>query len=63
MVIPYLSVFIINYIIFLPKERQLKQYERYKEAQSATKDVLAILFSVLSVAIFFTVIIQGRKYL
>ena len=63
MVIPYLSVFILNYILFLPKQQQLEYYEKYKTVQSSTKNIIAILFSILSVVIFFVVIMQGRKYL
>ena len=57
-----LCIFISNYILFLPKQRQLEQYEKYKAVQSTTKNIIAILFSILSIAIFFAVIIQGRKY-
>ena len=63
MVIPYLSVFILNYIIFLPKKRQLESFEKYKKVQSSVKNAIAIMLSILSVIIFFVVIIQVRKYL
>ncbi len=58
----FLVIFILNYILFLPKQRQLEQYEKYKTVQSSLKNILAILFSILSVVVFLTVIIQGRKY-
>jgi len=53
-------VFISNYILFLPKERQLKQFEEYKINQNGTKDLFAILFSVFSIGIYFSVILLGK---
>jgi low affinity Fe/Cu permease len=55
-------VFISNYILFLPKERQLKQFEEYKINQNGTKDLFAILFSVFSIGIYFSVILLGKEY-
>ncbi len=62
-VIPYLIVFVVNYMIFLPKQKQLNYYKRYMEVQNSTKNFVSVLLSVFSLAIFVIVIIQGRKYL
>lgn len=55
-------VFISNYILFLPKERQLKQFEEYKSIQKGTKDLFAIIFSIFSIGIYFSVILLGKEY-
>jgi len=58
----FVSVFVVNYICFLPKRRQLKHFEEYKNNQSGMKDTFAIIFSILSVGIFFSVILLGKEY-
>ncbi len=55
-------VFISNYILFLPKERQLKQFEEYKSSQKGIKDLFAIIFSIFSIGIYFSVILLGKEY-
>lgn len=55
-------VFISNYILFLPKERQLKLFDEYKIKQNGTKDLLSIIFSVFSIGIYFSVILLGKEY-
>ncbi|NPA36556.1 MAG: hypothetical protein GXO47_06880, partial [Chlorobi bacterium] len=44
-------VLIINYIIFLPKQRQLHLYQKYKEVQSTKRDVFTIILSIASIAL------------
>ncbi len=58
----FLIIFMLNYILFLPKKRQLENYERYKSVQSSVKNFFAILFSILSIVLLFMTIIQIRKY-
>ena len=44
-------ILIINYIIFLPKQRQLRLYQKYKEVQSTKRDVFTIILSIVSIAL------------
>lgn len=55
-------VFTSNYILFLPQERQLKQFEKYKTSQNWTKDLVAIIFSIFSLGIYFSVMLLGKEY-
>ncbi len=61
--LPVLSVFIVNYFIFLPKRKQLENYCQYRKIQTYAKNFIAILFSILSIVLFLLTIILGRKYL
>lgn len=58
----YSSVFILNYIYFLPKQKQLINYSRYKEVQTTTKSFIALLFSTLSVVLLIITLLHARKY-
>jgi len=60
---PSIFVFIIllNGIYFLNKSRQIRQYNNYKEQQSTTRNLIAIIFSVLSVVIFLFTILHIRE--
>lgn len=61
-IVVFAIIFILNYILFLPKQRQLKQFEKYKTIQSKPKNLFAIVFSILSISIYFSVILLGKKY-
>jgi len=58
----YSSVFILNYIYFLPKQKQLKNYSRYKEVQTTTKSFIALFFSIFSVVLLIITLLHARKY-
>ncbi len=62
-VTPIMMIFIINYFIFLPKPRQLRLYDLYKEKQSTNRDVFTILISVFSLVIMILFGIKGHYYL
>ena len=55
-------IFILNWVLFLPKAKQLKLYEDFKLEQNPIKNFFAVFFSLLSVVIFLYTIIQIRKY-
>jgi len=46
-------IIIINYLYFLPKQRQLQLYQKYKEVQSTKRDIFTIILSVVSIALLF----------
>ncbi len=58
----FFSIFIVNYIIFLPKQRQLENYDKYKKVHSSTKNAIVLLICILSVVILYISIYQARKY-
>lgn len=60
-IIPGISVFFINYYIFLPKRKQLRNYNKYIEEQNIAKTVVSILLSIFSVVLLFFIIIQLRN--
>lgn len=55
-------IFVINYIIFIPKKKQIKRYHIYKENQTKIKDCIFIIVSLLSIVIFIISIIQVRRF-
>jgi hypothetical protein len=61
-VIPCSSVFIINYFIFLPKQKQLNDYEKYKEVYSNTRSIISILLCIFSIAQLYIGIILFRNH-
>lgn len=61
-IITGLIILIYNWILFLPKKRQAKYYENYKNKQSLFKDVIAITVSILSVVVFFSAMFIVREY-
>ena len=54
-------VFIINSMIFLPKTRQLKQYEKFIEKKNLIRTFMSITFSILSISLCIFVILLVRK--
>jgi hypothetical protein len=56
-----LCLFILNFILFSPKGKQIKQYQNYKNAQSKTKDIMALLFCVISIIIIYTAMLEVRS--
>lgn len=54
-------IFILNYILFLPKKRQLKELEKYQAIQDSTKDLFVIILSVFSISLFLSVITIGKS--
>ena len=61
--IPGLSVFVINYYIFLPKRRQIRLFEIYKNNQSMGRDIFSIFISIFSVLIVVLYGIKAHDYL
>lgn len=61
-IVIFAFVFIANYGLFLPKQRQLRQLNKYKNNQSTTKDIFSIVFSVFSVGVYLSVILLGKNY-
>lgn len=54
-------VFFINYMLFLPKQRQMEQYDKYKNNHSLTKNAMVLLLCILSIVILYISIYQARK--
>lgn len=44
-------VIIINLTYFLPKQRQLRLYQKYKEVQSTKRDIFTIILSIVSIVL------------
>lgn len=61
-IIPCLCVFVVNYLVFLPKQRQLRNYDKFLEIQTNTKNFISILLSFFSVSALVFSIILARKY-
>lgn len=61
-IIIFILVFIINYIIFLPKKQQIKRFEKYKTIQKRVKDLFAIVLCIISFGIYFSVLILGKTF-
>lgn len=55
-------VFILNYILFVPKKRQTKFYENYLKKQKQSLDILVVFFSILVIGLFFSVLILGKHF-
>lgn len=62
-IIPGIIILIINYLIFLPKVRQMYLYDLYKEKQSTLRDVFTIFISVFSIVIIILYGIKAHAYL
>ena len=61
-IIIFVTTFIINYMVFLPKKRQLALYNKYLSSQKLAKDILTIIFTTVSVLMLFVSIMQIRKH-
>lgn len=61
-IVIFAFVFIANYMLFLPKQRQFKLFEEYMVVQNGTKNLFAIVLSIFSVGVYFSVILLGKKY-
>ena len=55
-------IIIINYLIFIPKQRQQRLYTKYKESQSTKKDIFSILLTILSILLVILAV-KGNQYL
>jgi hypothetical protein len=58
----WIGILIFNYILFLPKQRQLGKLKKYNEVRSTTKDIVSIFISVLSIIILVIAISQTRNF-
>ena len=48
----FVFIGIINYALFLPKQRQRRLYQKYKENQTTSRDIFTIFLSFVSIALF-----------
>jgi len=60
---PIIMIFIVNYFIFLPKQRQLMLYDLYKEKQSTVRDVFTVFISIFSIVVIILYGIKAHYYL
>lgn len=49
---PILIIALINFLIFIPKKRQIMLREKYQKDQSKRKDILSVLLSLVSLGLF-----------
>lgn len=49
-------VLAINYMFFLPKQRQRRLYQKYKETQSTKKDIITVVLSIISIVLLVSAI-------
>lgn len=53
-------LFFINSFLFIPKQKQLELYRKYKEKRSTLKDTIIIVFCILSIVSFFIAVVQVK---
>lgn len=60
---PIMIIFVVNYFIFLPKQRQLILYDLYKEKKSTVRDVFTVFISIFSIVVIILYGIKAHYYL